>query len=354
MGGAEALILVSIPLLMGAFCLAYGLFLLSERTADTSIGAELFVSGHVVTFLTAICIALFCTAATIILQLTHRYNDFYRYALPTLGYTAAVVTFVWGLVVLLSDSSAPDHFVAGHVMCGLGLIAACVSTVATASTRFSLIPVNSAAGAGVRQPAAFSSGTARILIAIPVLCAAAGLVWGLTVIATSGPSSHFIAGHVLTGLSLICAALVALVASIARQITNAYQARERRIWPWIVAALGAINLIWGLFLIVDAAKPYWVTPGWVMFGLSMVCFSILSKVTLLALVWRSTFALANRIPLIPVATTLVCLFVAAFLFQDAVTNVNLVVPARVVAGLGAVCFTLFSIVSILESGTGGA
>jgi hypothetical protein len=29
------------------------------------------------------------------------------------------------------------------------------------------------------------------------------------------------------------------------------------------------------------------------------------------------------------------------------------VPARVVTGLCAVCFTLFPIVSILESGTGG-
>jgi hypothetical protein len=44
---------------------------------------------------------------------------------------------------------------------------------------------------------------------------------------------------------------------------------------------------------------------------------------------------------------------AAFLFQAAVTNSNFYIPARVLIGLGAVCFTLFSIVSILEVGTSG-
>jgi hypothetical protein len=76
-----------------------------------------------------------------------------------------------------------------------------------------------------------------------------------------------------------------------------------------------------------------------------------SKVGLLALVWRRTFSLANRVPLLPVLTALTCLSLAAFVFQAAVADPNVFIPARVLVGLGAICFSLYSIVSILESGT---
>ena len=86
-------------------------------------------------------------------------------------------------------------------------------------------------------------------------------------------------------------------------------------------------------------------------SLGLVCYSISSKVILLAAIWRNTFKLANRIPLIPVFTALLCLFLSAFLFEMASIHEVYFVPARVLAGLGGICFTLFSIVSILESGT---
>ena len=84
-------------------------------------------------------------------------------------------------------------------------------------------------------------------------------------------------------------------------------------------------------------------------------FSMLlsSKVILLAKIWRHEFKLANRIPLIPVLTALACLFLAAFVFELATVHSDYFIPARVLSGLGAICFTLFSIVSILESGTSG-
>lgn len=151
-----------------------------------------------------------------------------------------------------------------------------------------------------------------------------------------GSAEHFIAGHVLIGLSLICESLVALVASIVRQVANVYGSRERTIWPWTVIALGLVNLVWGLILVVEASQAYWVTPGWVMIGLSLIQLSILSQVTLLALVWRSTFSLANLIPLIPVWSALITLFVSACLFQAAVSDPAVVIPARVLVGLGAI------------------
>ncbi len=83
----------------------------------------------------------------------------------------------------------------------------------------------------------------------------------------------------------------------------------------------------------------------------MICYSIFSKVWLLALVWRRTCSLANRIPMIPVFTCLFCLFLAAFLAEIAQTDMAYFIPSRVLVGLGAVCFTLFSIVSILEAGS---
>ena len=41
---------------------------------------------------------------------------------------------------------------------------------------------------------------------------------------------------------------------------------------------------------------------------------------------------------------------AAFLYEAALSEPKYFVPARVLAGFGAICFTLYSIVSILESG----
>jgi len=50
-------------------------------------------------------------------------------------------------------------------------------------------------------------------------------------------------------------------------------------------------------------------------------------VGLLALVWRRTFELANRVPLLPILTALTCLFLVAFVFQAAVADPNVFIPA---------------------------
>ncbi len=123
-----------------------------------------------------------------------------------------------------------------------------------------------------------------------------------------------------------------------------------RSWPLL--AVGGINILWGLTVLVSGDDRC-LAPGWVLIGLGIVCWSILSKVLLLALVWRRSFPLADRIPLIPVMTALSCLFIAGFLFEAGLDEPAYYVPARMMVGLGAVCFTLFSIVSILESGTSG-
>ena len=335
----------AIPLLMGAVCLSFGLYILAGPN-----DAGHFVAGHVNVGLTAICFALFTTAATIIRQLVNRYGRVWVILLPLSGYVAAAAAIAWGIVLANRDSTA-QNLTAGFVVIGVGLVAACVSTVAAASTKFTLIQSAQLLDAlGGPPEGAHSRSTGAALIAVPVVAAVVGfsLAAGLLL---RGDSPGFVAGHVLLGLSAICTALIALVASIVRQVRNTFSEGERFAWAWLVAAAGTANVLLGLFVLFGFHEPYRLAPGCVLLGLGLICFSILSKVLLLALVWRRTFALANRIPLMPIGTALTCLFFAAFLSEAAGTDPEFFVPAHVLVGLGAVCFTLFSIVSILEAGT---
>lgn len=342
----------AIPLAMMAVCVGYGIDIWTT-TADASHA----VAGPIVTFLASICLCLYCTAATIIRQLIGRFTPADRVLFPVLGYGVAVGTAAFGISLVLGASSAgesPDY-VAGHVVFGLGLISGCVATVATASTKFSLIPQNSRLPKpeGDREPpnSAFSETTALVLCLIPVLLAIVAWAFAITNLVLGTTPARFTVGHVMAGLALICTALIGLVVSIVRQIQDTYRPRARVMWPWLVIAAGTIAFIWGIVLLAWNGPAYYRTPGFVMMGLGLVCFSILSKVGLLALVWRRTFDLANRVPLVPVVTALTCLFLAAFVFQAAVDDESVFVAARVLVGLGAICFSLYSIVSILESGT---
>ena len=340
----------AIPLAMMAVCLGFGLYV---WTAGEEAGN--FVAGRVVTFLGVICLCLFCTAATIIRQLIGRFTALDRVLWPTIGYAASIGTAAYGayLFVGASSSGLNDHYVAGHVVFGLGLISGCVATVAAASTKFSLIPENSGSAEADRQvpPDAFSGATVPVLGAIPVVLAIVAWSFSIANLLLSTTPSRFTVGHVVAGLALICTSLIGLVWSILRQVQNTYGERDRVVWPLLVIVCGSIAMTWGIVLLILDSEPYYLTPGFVMIGLGLVCFSILSKVGLLALVWRRTFALANRVPLIPVLTALACLFLSSFVFQAAVTDSNVFIPARVLVGLGAICFSLYSIVSILESGT---
>ena len=271
----------AIPLLMALFCFGYGFFVFNY-----GVDSSRFVAGPVVFSLGFICIALFATAATIIRQIIHTYNNVARFALPILGYLSATITFLAGFILLMS-SPTPADFVAGHVICGVGLITACVATTATASTRFTLIQMNA------------KSDDPRI------------------------PDKAF---NFWQGVFLI------LVASFISIVA----------WIWAYRLLAHS----------DEHSQYFVaSTGYIMIGLGLVCYSISSKVILLSKIWREEFKLANRIPLIPIFTALFCLFLSAFLFEMAAEHSYYAIPARVLAGLGAICFTLFSIVSILESGT---
>lgn len=172
-------------------------------------------------------------------------------------------------------------------------------------------------------------------------------------LAVPGTAPHYIAGHVLFGLSAICTCLIGLATSVARRLRDTFTERERDRWSALAAAMGSIDLVWGIAILAGGTAPYRIAPGFVLIGLGLACFSIVAKVLLLALVWRRTLALVADMPLVSVFTALSCLFTSAFVFAAATADGELIVPARVLVGLGAVCFTLFSIISILEVGTSG-
>lgn len=336
----------AIPLAMAVFCFGYGAFIYGYGDA-----ASREVAGPVVFSLGMICIALFCTAATIIRQIIHTYNEAAKMGLPILGYLAAIVTVIGGIIIF-SGASSTSAFVAGHVITGVGFITGCVATAATSSTRFSFIPGNSKATGNEVPAGAFSQGQERALEAVVIIISLVAWIWAFVLLSQSHVHpAFFVAGHVMVGLACICTSLIALVATIARQIRNVYTLKERSQWPKLVLLMGSISFVWGLFVIIADSGSANGTTGYIMLGLGLVCYSISSKVILLAKIWRQEFALANRIPLIPVLTALLCLFLAAFVFEIATIHADYFIPARVLSGLGAICFTLFSIVSILESGT---
>ena len=152
------------------------------------------------------------------------------------------------------------------------------------------------------------------------------------------------------GIASVCTSLIALVSSIVRQIRGNYRMSERSIWIWLVLTMGLGVIVWGLVMIMALSGHAANFVGYILIGLGLICLSISSKVILLAKIWHTNYPLAKRIPIIPVVTALACLFLAAFLFEASLGNPKFFVPARVLVGFGAICFTLFSIVSILESG----
>lgn len=124
-----------IPLVMGIICIALGDFILSG-----SGQSEYFVAGHVLISLSAICLALFTTAFIIISQLTHGVNKLYNTLFPVIGYAGSVATMIWGWSLLASDNVMADEFVAGHVIFGVGMIAACYIDCSRLLRSFSVDP----------------------------------------------------------------------------------------------------------------------------------------------------------------------------------------------------------------------
>lgn len=336
----------AIPLVMALICMFFGWLVYGTGDDPARLTA-----APVIFFLGSICIALYCTAATIIRQIIGTYRPVMKFIYPFIGYAVAVATLCVGVWIFRTHTQAA-LFVAGHVVAGLGLIAMCVSTAATSSVRFLLIPQNSKRNDSMPNTAAYSRGAGAALNIIITLVSVVAWVWAIVLLLHADDSqSYLVAGTVMGGIACVCTGLIALVASIVRQTRNTYTDADRRRWPSLVLGMGTAALIWGLIIVIFDVGNSMQDIGCIMIGLGLICYSISSKVLLLAKVWRADYPLAKRIPLIPVLTALTALFMSAFLFEYSTVDADFFTPSRVLVGFGAICFTLFSIVSILESGT---
>jgi len=333
----------SIPLAMAAFCFAYGACIVAAGDDPSRMTA-----GPAVFFLGSVCMALYCMAATIVRRIIGTFTETARYLLPVVGYAFAAATLVCGLLIL--QSAAPGAVVTGHVVCGLGLVAACVSTAATSSTKFGRIPRSSAAADGAAGPEGFSKGGAWLLIGIAVFFALAAWAWAAILLATGRSTDRLVAGSAMLGIACVCTSFVALAAGIVRQVRGAYTLRERGKWIALVLTAGGAAFVFGLILLFAHRGEAVGFTGIVLIGLALVCWSVSSGVILLAERWHAPFPPVGRIPILPVLTALICLFLGAFLYEAALCDPGFFAPSRVLTGFGAVCFSLFPIVSILESG----
>ncbi len=339
-------IFIAIPLILAFVCFGLGAFVFFTGDFPARL-----LPGLVLFFLGSICIALFSTASVIISLLLNNFNKFKMWFFPSFGYAFAIATILLGVIQIIYSNHS-ESYVAGHIICGLGLITACVATVAAGSVKFILIPQNSAQNSDYIPKDAFGKMTAGVMKLLPIIFASAAWIWTFILFGESANHTpNLVAGFVMMGISCICTSLVGLVWSVVNQICNTYKKAEKIIWPSITLIMGTLSLVIGLIIVIFNFTPALIAPGWVLIGLGLICYSISSKIILLALVWRNSYPYANRIPMIPIFTALICLFIAGFLFVGADCNTQLFIPARVMVGLGCICFCLFSIVSILESGT---
>lgn len=156
----------------------------------------------------------------------------------------------------------------------------------------------------------------------------------------------------MLGIARVCTSLIALAASIARQVRGTYTLREKSKRMALVLSMGGAAFVFGLIM----TFAHWGDPtdfaGFVLIGLALICRSISSKAILPAEIWHDDFPLAGRIPTIPVVAALIRMFIARFPYEEALFKPGFFVPAHVLTGFGAICYPLFSIVSILESGAG--
>lgn len=337
-----SLLFRAIPLAMALFCFAYGTCITLSGDDPSRLTA-----GPVIFFLGSICVALYTAAATIIRQIIGTYTTSARYILPTVGYAFALLTLVCGLFVIYSGEAGAC--VAGHAICGLGLITACAATVTVSSSRFTLIPRNSADTAFSINAAGFSAGQAATLTAIPAILAAGAWLWTILLFSAASTTEHTAAGSFMLGIACICTSLIAPAAGIARQARGSYTLREKSSWTVLTLGMGSIAFVFGLIMLLAHGGEPIGSVGYILIGLALICWSISDTALLLAKTWHAEHPRTPHIPILPVVTTLCCLFLAAFLFEGSFLNGKFFVPARLLTGFGAVCFALFPIAAILES-----
>lgn len=115
--------------------------------------------------------------------------------------------------------------------------------------------------------------TQNVLIGLTLLFSLTAWVWAIVLLSRIGEGAYFlVAGTVMGGLACICTSLIALVASIAKQIRNTYGESDRKNWPKLVLVMGTVAFIWGLVVILAMAGNVANTTGFIIDGLGIGLF----------------------------------------------------------------------------------
>jgi hypothetical protein len=296
----------------------------------------------------AVVLCIFSTSSIIIRQSCNKITTLELFFYPILSFTVAILTISIGLCIIFTNP-AGYAFIAGHNVIGLGLICSCLAVETTICTKFSIIRKNLKLPVGTPSNEGFSTLITNFIFLIIISFII--IAWGLVIylLINSNNTNYFIAGHILAGMAMICTSVFGMVASGLRQINNTYNEIDKKIWPSLAFIMGFMALSWGIILIMINKDPSsYLLPGFILIGISCICFSIFSKLLFNTKVWRANYAYSNLIPFIPLFLYFFCIFLSSFLFQASMTNINLYIPARVLIGIGAVCISLFAIINVLR------
>ncbi len=124
---------------------------------------------------------------------------------------------------------------------------------------FSVDPQNASGSKSDGTPLqAYSSTIGNCLIAVPVLLTLFGFIWSVILLRSADITPHYVAGHVLMGLTAICACLIGLVATIVHQTRNTFSVKEHWLWCYWVILLGSLTIIFGIYVLISSdasARP---------------------------------------------------------------------------------------------------
>ncbi|WP_174484870.1 DUF2776 family protein, partial [Escherichia coli] len=105
-----------------------------------------------------------------------------------------------------------------------------------------------------------------------------GFMCDITLLRSAYITPHYVAGHVLLGLTAICACLIGLVATIVHQTRNTFSTKEHWLWCYRVIFLGPMTVLQGIYDLVSSDASARLATGIILIYIGVVCYSIFPKV----------------------------------------------------------------------------
>ncbi|MBO6021198.1 MAG: DUF2776 family protein [Aeriscardovia sp.] len=318
---------------MTSYELAFGSYLLC---ADKNL-----IAGRFLISLGSITFALFCVVATSMRQIEGFTRVWY---FPAVAYSFALGICIWAIIILATGSSA-DDIVSGHMALGAGMIALCVSTIALTSRHFLHISANSLHRADSSiDSSSYTRHGVLLLASIPACVSLAGFCYAIYSMALRSTPEK-LGGHALVAQSFVCLSLTFIVYILARQMNNTFLKKFKWRFSVYVVINGLVDIIWGICVLCLRPSAF-ITPGFGMIALGMVCISISGKAHRVVGSWKGVSELAYFAAYFPVFAGLGGLFLSIILFSVSTRFPVYLNAAYAVSGLAAVCVAIYGIVAI--------